>query len=969
MKLTLPIRLLALCVVTAQPFAVLGAPPATDTGFQPVIVVEAGYPGANSSVLADTVAAPIEQQVNGVERLKRMVSRCTDDGRYTLLLSFDSAVDLDLIQVMIQNRVSLALPIIPAAVQNAGISVRKLFPGARMVIVLTSPDASRDALYLGHYAATQIKDELARLAGVGEVAILGGGEVAVRITLDPEKLAALNLTPDDVLKALRAHHLGDGTGAVDASAAKGTTPLQFGVGSHGRAADPKLLDGIVVKATAGGGNIYLRDVGRVELGRAPSKGDVSFDGRPAVALVVSLMPAAKPREVNAAVRERMGRLKDAFPPGLDYVVALDHAAPSRCLLAEPIPPAATSAARSQEIRNQYAAILAHSVGVRHVLSLPEDPFARFTGGPCVVATFDETGKQSDWPRSREQVRAQLERQVRSADPRLRELSGQGGGYPVELALCGPDIQSVREFGRALAARLSQSGKMSDVAAGPRVTTRLDVEIDRDKSAALGVSLADIRETLRLAMRSTDLDETAPFGRSAHIRVQLDTGPKDTATDLMRLKVRGASGQMVPLSTLAAVRTVEAPGSVERVDLRPSLTVSANPAAGLSLAEARWLCETLAERVRTELRLPADYGLVWLQELPAPKPIPGELKPGPESPPEVTVARPVAREVTDYQDFTGRIDAAESAELRARVTGYLVKTIGQEGTPVKKGDLLFEIDPRPYQALLDLSKAELELAKARLKLAEASRTRLLAAKPGKAELDEAQAAVDEAKSRLAVAEAVFARHRLDLEFCRITAPIDGVVGRNYATIGNLVTQDNTVLSTIVGQGRMYVYFDVDERTFLNLRQAIKNGKIKTRRATEQPVAVGLANDEGFPHQGKLDFVDNRVDPQTGSLRMRAVLADARQLLKPGLFARVRLTVGEPRQALLVPEEAIGSDLGRKFVYVVDDANKAASRVVTLGTKHDGLRVVETGLRPDDRVIVEGAARVRAGQTVKPAPEQR
>ncbi len=972
-----PCALLILLLPAGQSFMTRGAPPTPGAGFRPVLLVEATYPGANAQVIADTVAAPIEQQVNGVEHLKRMVSRCTDDGRYTLQLSFDSSTDLHLTQVMVQNRISLAVPNLPAEVHNRGISVRRLLTGPSLVIVLTSPDASRDTMYVGNYASMQIKDELARLADVGNVSLLGAAEVEVRIALNREKLAARNLTPDDVVNALRQQNLRATAGAVKPPTAKGMVSLDLRLDTLGRAADLEALEGMVLKSSAGGALIRLNDVAVVEVGRGAARSDATFDGRPGVALVLSLTPDAKPGDVSALVRGRMERLKEAFPPGLDYSMALDFAPPGRrggvasewCLLAEPVVPAATSAERAANFRNQYATILRETVGVRHVLALSESPFDRFRGGPCVVAVFGEGMKEADWGRTRQDIRAHLGREVQAAEPRLRELAGPTGvwpdGYPVDLAMRGPDVQAVREFGKVLAARLNQSGKITDVAAGPKISPRVEVEIDRTSAAALGVSMANVSETLRVAFGSADIDGGDHSGRSARVRVYLDTRPREAAIEVMRVQVRGAGGQMVPLSRVAALRDTIAPTSVDRVDLRPAATISGNPAAGVSLAEARWLCETLAEQVRKELRLPADYELVWLHELPAPKPIPGELKPGPEPPlPEVTVARPVTREVADYQDFVGRIDAVESVELRARVSGYLVKTLAPEGSEVKKGDLLFEIDPRPYQAHLNQAKAELDLAKSRLKLAEATRARLQAANASKPELDEARAAVDEANSRIAVSQAAVAQHQLELDFCRVTAPIDGLVGRNHITVGNLVTQDTTLLTTIVGQGRMYAYFDMDERTYLRVRRAIQEARIKAMKASALPVAVGLAHEDGFPHEGTIDFVDNRVDPETGTLKVRAVVLDTKRLLRPGLFARVRLAVGEPHKALLLPEEAIGSDLDQRIVYVLDAGNKVTTRAVTVGVKQGGLRVVTTGLRPDDRVIVESRTPVRPGQAVKP-----
>jgi multidrug efflux system membrane fusion protein len=346
----------------------------------------------------------------------------------------------------------------------------------------------------------------------------------------------------------------------------------------------------------------------------------------------------------------------------------------------------------------------------------------------------------------------------------------------------------------------------------------------------------------------------------------------------------------------------------------------------------------------------------------------------EVPPTVQVSPPVAREVADSEDFTGRTVAVDTVDLRAHVTGYLVKTPFEEGSQVKKGDLLFEIDPRPYQARLGEAQAQVEVGKARLKAAEAKLARQQALPAAvKQEVDEAKAAVEEAKAQLKASEAAVLVYKLDLEYCHVTAPIDGTVGRYAVTAGNLVQQDQTQLTTIVSKDPMYAYFDVDEETYLNVRQAIRDGKIKADKMTELPVAVGLANEKGFPHKGKVNFVDNHLDPQTGTIRVRVTLPNGDGRLVPGLFVRVRLTTSEPYKALLVPERAFAKMSGddeAKFVFVVNDKDVVERRKV-VGSRQDGSLMVKEGLKPDDRVIVSDV-RVpidREGKVVKPvkAPE--
>jgi RND family efflux transporter MFP subunit len=334
-------------------------------------------------------------------------------------------------------------------------------------------------------------------------------------------------------------------------------------------------------------------------------------------------------------------------------------------------------------------------------------------------------------------------------------------------------------------------------------------------------------------------------------------------------------------------------------------------------------------------------------------------------PEVRVSQPVAREVSDYQDFTGRTEAAESVEVRARVSGYLVKTAFREGAEVRKGDLLYEIDPRPYQAELDQAQAQVELSRAQLKRAETvvGRLRAQGAAAARQELDEALATMEEAKARLKASEAALLVHKLNLDFCRVAAAIDGKAGRSRCSVGNLVKQDETLLTTIVGKDPMYAYFDMDERTYLDVRQAMRDGKLKTTGMTELPVTVGLANETGFPHKARLDFVNNRVDPNTGKLQLRVVLANADGRLVPGLFVRVRLTTSDPYKALLVPDEAVQSARDGKSVLVVND-KKVVERRKVAGSRQDGYLAVTEGLKPEDRVILTPVKSPPEGTTVQP-----
>lgn len=345
-------------------------------------------------------------------------------------------------------------------------------------------------------------------------------------------------------------------------------------------------------------------------------------------------------------------------------------------------------------------------------------------------------------------------------------------------------------------------------------------------------------------------------------------------------------------------------------------------------------------------------------------------------PVVPVSRPVSRQVTEFVDYTGRTAAVNSVDIRPRVTGYLVKMPFKEGSEVKAGDLLFEIDPRPYQSLVDQAQAQVVLNQARLRLARANnlRARTVASRePGafsQQELDTYQAQEIEADAAVKASQATLAVYTLNRSFCEVTSPIDGQVSRYYYTLGNLVNQDQTTLTTVVSLDPMYAYFDVDERTVLRIRKGINEGTIIVPKNTEEvPVYMALEGETDYPHRGTMNFINNQVNPNTGTITVRGVFANpkpaqGRRLLAPGMFARMRVPIGQPHQALLVVDRAIGSDQGVKFVYVLDGDNKVQYRRVTLGSlQEDGLRVVE-GIDADARVVVGALPQIRPNMVVEP-----
>jgi multidrug efflux system membrane fusion protein len=348
---------------------------------------------------------------------------------------------------------------------------------------------------------------------------------------------------------------------------------------------------------------------------------------------------------------------------------------------------------------------------------------------------------------------------------------------------------------------------------------------------------------------------------------------------------------------------------------------------------------------------------------------------PASPPAIPVSKPVHRQVTDYVEFTGRTSAVNAVDVRPQVTGYLVRMPFKEGADVKKGDLLFEIDPRLYQSQVDQAKGQLNMYRARLKLTRATyeRDRVLARTRAisQHELDIDFASVQESQAGIESTRGALETARLNLGYTKITSPIDGQVSRYYLTLGNLVNQDQTLLTTVVSLDPIYVYFDMDQRTLIRINVAVNQGKIQlSPGASDVPVLMGLEGEHGFPHRGTVDFINNQINPSTGTIAVRGVFQNprpkgGRRLLVPGMFVRIRLPLGAPHPALLVIDRAVGSDQGLKFVYVVDANNRIQYRRVQTGPlQEDGLRVIEKGLKAGDRVVVGGLQEVRPRMEVSP-----
>jgi len=336
-------------------------------------------------------------------------------------------------------------------------------------------------------------------------------------------------------------------------------------------------------------------------------------------------------------------------------------------------------------------------------------------------------------------------------------------------------------------------------------------------------------------------------------------------------------------------------------------------------------------------------------------------------PQVTVAQAISRQVTEFDEFTGRFEAVERVEVRPRVSGYISSVNFTDGSEVKKGDVLFVIDPRPYVADRDRARAQLAQARSQLVLAKSEReraTKLLGQHAiSQEEFDTRAAGSEQAQANVEAAQAALDAAALNVEFTRVIAPISGRISRALVTSGNFVSNGQTLLTTLVSLDPIYVAFDGDEQAYLKYAKLAHERARAASGEARNPVQVGLADENGYPHQGAMVFLDNALDPATGTIRSRALLDNHERLFTPGLFARIRLLGSAQRAAVLVNDSAIGTDQTVRYVLVLSAGDKVEYRPVQLGPVIDGLRVVQSGLAPGETVVVNGLQRVRPGGQVQ------
>jgi multidrug efflux pump subunit AcrB len=599
----------------------------------PTVTVEANYPGANAQVVADTVAAPIEQQINGVEGMLAMYSQSTNDGGYVLTITFPPETDMDIAQVLVQNRVALAEPILPDAVKLNGVAVRKRAPAMLGFVVLSSPDGRFDAHYLGNYATLHIKDELARVAGVADVVLLGQRGSALRIWLDPEKLAIRNLTVNDVTKVLAEQKVQIAAEPIGQPRADGGQVFPMSAIPVGNLRDVESLGKLVLKTGKDGQVVRLADVANLELG-STGQGHASFNGKPVVALGIALLPRAKPREVHGTLQEKLKMLRTKLPEGLDLALAFDFAAnlesPNRgdnpeYLRLDLTLPDAASLMRTQTVAAHAEQILRRTAAVGDVLTLSDRPFTLGTNeASLLVSLTPASTRTANRQQLIDQLRPQLAQEIPEALAQMCDVTNAErfpkGGIVLELALtdlADSGLEELRKWGDSLVERLSARPELIAVhlSAGSRLSPQLGIVVDRAQANDRGVALKDIVETLQTCLGELQVNDFNRFGRTWQIQIAGAGDGRLDADKVKQLKVRNSAGEMVPLGDMVKIQAWSGPVVVERFNLRRVVGLTAHPAAGVSLTEAYSVCETVFAEVSQASPGPKAFALEPMRPTP------------------------------------------------------------------------------------------------------------------------------------------------------------------------------------------------------------------------------------------------------------------------------------------------------------------------------------------------------------------
>jgi multidrug efflux pump subunit AcrB len=582
------------------------------------LLVEAQFPGMPASVVEERVAFPLEMKINGIENVERFRSRCGRDGSYSLEISFERGTDPNLAQMLVQNRVNDAMPLLPEEVRRLGVTVRKA-PFLVMLLTVSTTDGSVDRSDLNHFVTVYIRPRLARLPGVVEIGLLGDDGIAARILLDPQKLAAHKLTVPDVKRAIEQVALEATSGPHGG--------FQFTPAARGGLTRVAQLTPIAIRSDPDGPAIRVEDVkSDIRMGDDPV-GFASLDGKPAAVLAVYASVWADPRAVSAAVRDGLPELREVLPPGVelsgefDFTAPATAAAPGHLLLDVDLPPDGPKES-AREFLARTGQSLREIPGVRRVLVLPEHPFDRDRDQPCLVVGLGQVdGAPVDRERILREIRTRFNATEKSASIRTRDLSGdarsRSAAYPIEFAIYGFDRQPFRELANEVVARISREPGLTDAWAGPRQLPTFAVDIARAEVANLGLTLPDVSASLQAVFGSVQAGNLHAYGREWPILLKIDPAGRGEVERLTRTNLRTAKGDLIPLSEVAAVHLENEPAYLERLNISPVIVITAGLDGDLSLAEARFLCERLVTESLPELERRVNR-VRWLRPMPPAK---------------------------------------------------------------------------------------------------------------------------------------------------------------------------------------------------------------------------------------------------------------------------------------------------------------------------------------------------------------
>lgn len=579
-----------------------------------VITITASYPGASAEVVADSVAAPIEQQVNGVDAMVSLSSTSKNDGSYFASIAFKPETDLARALVLVQNRVSLAVRQLPESVTNSGISVRAKVPGVLMFVAVTSPNGRYNTKYLGDYAHLYLKDELVRVAGVGDVAVFGQLKNRLRLDIDSKALEARKLTVSDVVTALRKSAEAEKKERTPVVSKKGVFQLTI---PGGRFWMPEMILDEFLKAGGRGRAVRLKDVAKVEIIPVKNESQAIWNGHPAICLAVWSIDGDNCRKNGEKLRRRLRELEKRFPVGMRLDIAYDctknldtpdkdHANPYFAFDVDVLKNA--SARKSGDVLTRCNSLLRDTKKVADILAITESPFDRTARQPWILARSAQSGENKDTSRLDALAAAKLEQ---DGDVRVRRpvtWSHQGClrvGYPFAVSLHGPDFGKVSQWAKKMLVELNQEKKLKDswIDAGSMPTPQPRIEINRIKLAVRGMNSGDVVNTIGVLYDQ----EVTRFGPWPVI-LRMDGKSRPPLDSLL---IRDGEGKLLPLGEVATVGAITAPRSIHRVDLQQCIPITANAAAGVSLEDAQIYFARVADRVRNEQNLPATYGMTWL----------------------------------------------------------------------------------------------------------------------------------------------------------------------------------------------------------------------------------------------------------------------------------------------------------------------------------------------------------------------